>query len=309
MRTKRFVRGDGQVIQIAIPKENKSAVDRRTRGEKILHTIVTVVLILHICTLFVPWLWTFMASLKGTWEYDTGYAFDLPKKWLFSNFLDAFLKLEVEGTTFLQMIWNSVWYVGLNATLDMFIPACTGYCLSKYDFKGKNIIYATAITCLTIPIVGSMASAFKIYQTLKIYDTPFYVIISSMGGFGGTFLIYYGYFKNISWSYAEATMMDGGGPFTIFFKVMLPQALPLMTTYAITGAIASWNDYMSFITYMPSWPNLATGLYYYQSDAQRYGGYPLFFAGSLISLIPTITIFVAFSSKIMTSLSIGGLKG
>ena len=163
---------------------------------------------------------------------------------------------------------------------------------------------------MTIPIVGSMASAFKIYQTIGIYDTPLYVVISSMGGFGGTFLIYYGYFKNISWSYAEATMMDGGGPFTIFFKIMLPQALPLLTTYAVTGAITSWNDYMTFVTYMPSWPNLATGLYQFQAAVGvRSANMPMFFAGAMISMIPTIIIFMTCSSKIMTSLSIGGLKG
>lgn len=131
--------------------------------------------------------------------------------------------------------------------------------MSKYKFRGREIIYSVAITCMTIPIVGSMASAFKLYMNLGVYDTPWFVVITSIGGFGGTFLIYYGYFKNISWSYAEAAMMDGAGPYTIFFKVMLPQAAPLLMTYMITGAMGSWGDYMSFVTYMPSWPNLGHG--------------------------------------------------
>ena len=316
MKKVKIRRTDGTIVEIPVPKEDKGATERRTKTEKVLHLIIAAVLIIHICSLFLPWVWTFLSALKEKLEFANGDPLALPKKWLFSNFVKAFSSLEVKGatsgevTTFGGMIWNSVWYVGINSLLDLFVPACTGYCLSKYNFKGKTLIYTTAITCMTIPIIGSMASAFRIYKSLGIYDTPLYVIVSSMGGFGGTFLIYYGYFKNISWSYAEATMMDGGGPFTIFFKIMLPQAMPLLTTYAITGAISSWNDYMTFITYMPSWPNLATGLYQFLAEAKREAAdYPLFFAGALISLIPTIIIFLTCSSKIMTSLSIGGLKG
>lgn len=309
MKTVKIRHADGSYTEIPMPKEDCTALGKRTKGEKIVHRIIAVVLIIQCSLLFLPWVWTFLSALKESFEFSNGNPFALPKKWLFSNFITAFTLLEVDGTTFGGMLWNSLWYVGINSALDLFVPACTGYCLSKYDFKVKNVIYTTAITCMTIPIVGSMASAFRIYQTLGIYDTPMYVVISSMGGFGGTFLIYYGYFKNMSWSYAEATMVDGGGPFTIFFKIMLPQALPLLTTYAITGAISSWNDYMTFVTYMPSWPNLATGLYQYQSDMIRMANYPVFFAGSLISMIPPIIIFLTCSSKIMTSLSIGGLKG
>lgn len=309
MKKVKVIRTDGTVAEISVPREDRGATERRTKTEKVLHLIITIALIIQICSLFLPWVWTFLSALKEKLEFANGDPFALPKKWLFSNFITAFSLLEVDGTTFGGMIWNSVWYVGINSMLDLFVPACTGYCLSKYNFRGKTLIYTTAITCMTIPIIGSMASAFRIYMSLGIYDTPLYVVVSSMGGFGGTFLIYYGYFKNISWSYAEATMMDGGGPFTIFFKIMLPQAMPLLTTYAITGAISSWNDYMTFITYMPSWPNLATGLYQFQSDMTRSINYPVFFAGSLISLIPTMIIFLTCSSKIMTSLSIGGLKG
>lgn len=309
MKKIKIINNDGTVIWINKPKKNASALEKRSRSEKVLHIFIAVILTLQCASLFIPWVWTFLQSLKESFEYAAGDPLALPKKWLFSNYITAFTLLKSGETTFFGMLWNSLWYVCVNSALDLFVPACTGYCLSKYKFRGRNIIYGTAITCMTIPIIGSMASDFKLLHAMNIYDTPFWVVWSSMGGFGATFLIYYGYFKNISWSYAEATMMDGGGPYTIFFKVMLPQAMPLIVTYAITGAITSWNDYMSFITYMPSWPNLATGLYNYQSDMIRMANYPVYFAGVLISLIPPIIIFCTASDKIMTNMSMGGLKG
>ena len=88
---------------------------------------------------------------------------------------------------------------------------------------------------------------------------------------------------------------------------MLPQALPVMLTYFITGAIGAWNEYESIILYMPDWPTLAVGLFEFQETARD--DMPAYYAGLVISMIPTIAIFAIFSDKIMRSVSIGGLKG
>ena len=90
---------------------------------------------------------------------------------------------------------------------------------------------------------------------------------------------------------------------------MFPQALPVYFTYVITSAIGAWNEYNMMILYMPDWLSLAAGLYTFRANAQRGANYPVYFAGLIVSMIPTITLFAMFSGKIMTSLSIGGLKG
>ena len=90
---------------------------------------------------------------------------------------------------------------------------------------------------------------------------------------------------------------------------MLPHAVPIMLTYAITNAIFNWNDYQTVILYLPSYPTLASGLYEYQIIAERIPDTPSFFAGLIISMIPTIALFAAFSNKVMTNLAVGGIKG
>ncbi len=134
-------------------------------------------------------------------------------------------------------------------------------------------------------------------------------LITLLGGFGGSFLIYYGFFKSISWNYAEAVMIDGGGPFTIFFKIMLPQTVPMMATFFITGSINVWNDYSTVMLYLPSYPTLASGLFEFKSLATHLIDYPVYFAGLIISMIPTIILFATCSGRIMGTVSIGGLKG
>ena len=108
----------------------------------------------------------------------------------------------------------------------------------------------------------------------------------------------------------EAAKIDGANPFVIFFKIMLPQGVPIIMTYAITGAIGSWNEYNTMILYMPSYPTLASGLFEYESVAIYQGiNVPVYYAGLIISMIPTIALFAVFSDKNISSISIGGLKG
>lgn len=287
----------------------KHKKQKRIGAEKILFIVVFIIFSLQAMTMVLPLIWMIISSCKGSLEYAAGDAFALPKQWYFSNYIQAFKTLNVGNTSFWGMIFNSIWYTAIVTSLTAFMPAITGYVFSKYNFKAKPMMFAIAITALTIPIVGSSASHMRIVSWLGIYNTPLYPIVTSLGGFGMTFLVYYGFFKSVSWAYAEAGMMDGAGPFTIFFKIMIPQAVPIIITYAITGAIATWNEYQTIILYLPSYPTLAMGLFEYQSNAIRLANYPIYFAGLLISMIPTLLIFGVFSNRIMTSLSLGGLKG
>lgn len=286
-----------------------NVLNKRSRGEKVLFAVVFVIMCVHCLSLAFPVVWTFLSSLKTADEYNFGNVFSLPKELMFSNYVNAFETLNAGDTSFFGMIWNSIWYTAVCAPLSAFAPLVTGYVLSKYNFKAKAAIYTIAITSLTIPVVGTTASLLKIVHMLGIYDTPFYVVLTSLNGFSGTFIIYYGYYKNVSWSYAEAGMIDGASPFVVFFKIMLPQAMPIFWTFIITGVIACWNEYYVMIMYMPSYPSISSGLYAFQANTGHEFPYPTYFAGLVISMIPSIVLFAVFADKIMTSVSIGGLKG
>lgn len=290
-------------------KDSPNILNHRTKGDRPVFILAFVILTVHCLTLAAPVVWMFLSSLKGPIEYSGGDPFALPESWRFSNFARSFKMLNLGDTTFFGMIFNSIWYTLIKAFLCAFVPAVTGYVMSKYRFPGRQVIYTTAIAAMTLPIVGAGASYMKLIASMGMYDNILYVIVSSLGGFGGSFLVYYGFFKSVSWSYAEAAEIDGANPFVVFFKIMLPHAVPIIMTYVITGAIGSWNAYSDMILYIPSFPTLASGLFEYQANAIRAIDYPVYFAGLLISMIPTVALFAMFSDKIMTNLSMGGLKG
>lgn len=89
----------------------------------------------------------------------------------------------------------------------------------------------------------------------------------------------YGFFKNVSWTYAEAAFVDGGGHFTVFFRIMLPLAIGPIVTLFVVSAIGHWNDYMTMILYIPSYPTLASGAIRVSGEAIREVNYPYILRG------------------------------
>ena len=90
-------------------KEGGGILTRKTRGEKILYTVMFFVFLIQSASLIVPVLWMIMSSFKGALEYMGGYAFDLPEKWLVENYGKAFDVLNIGDTNFFGMIFNSLW--------------------------------------------------------------------------------------------------------------------------------------------------------------------------------------------------------
>ncbi|MBQ2987338.1 MAG: carbohydrate ABC transporter permease [Tyzzerella sp.] len=292
--------------------EDVGLLFKRTKQEKLIFAFFFLLFAIYACVLIFPFIWLFLSSLKGGIEYELDnalkQAFALPDVAQFKNYFDAYSKLQYDGTNLWGMTFNSIWYTAVVTLEGVFFSSVTGYCLSKYNFKLKNLIYTIAVFSMTIPIVGTLGASFKLAADLHIYDSPLQPILSCAGGFGFNFLIMYGFFKNISWNYAEAVFVDGGSHFTAFFRVMLPLAKTPMMTLGIMSAINCWNDYTSVILFLPSYPTIAAGLYYVERELTR-GYMPIYFAALFVSMLPIIIIFACFSDKIMKNFTMGGLKG
>ena len=162
---------------------------------------------------------------------------------------------------------------------------------------------------MVITIVGSLANTLLIYKNLHIYNNLWAYIIFPGGPFGFNFLLLYGAFKHIPDSYSEAVFLDGGGHFTVFFKVIIPIMMPTFIALYVLSFIGVWNDYSASLVFLPSTPTLAYGLYVFQYDAAKYEAtLPEILAGFTICSIPSVILFCSFQKVITKSLMVGGLK-
>ena len=272
-------------------------------------TIMFIVLFLHAASLIYPFIWLILNSLKTNYEYVTTSSLLPPQNWQFANYIDVFTVFKVKNVSFLMMLVNSIWWSVGNTVIGVFMGCVVSYTVARFEFKAKPIVYGVIMFTMMFPIYGSGASSYKQLFTLGLYDNPL-ILIKSAGGYGGfQFLMLYAFFKGLPQDYMEAAEIDGAGNFTTFLRIMLPMAIGPILALCVVSFVSCWNDYMTSIIALPSFPGLATGLYLYEQAMKMGMNYPMYYTGTVITVIPVIIIFCCFQDAFLSNMSIGGLKG
>lgn len=287
--------------------------------KKTLNSVFSItffaVLILYAVSLIVPFIWTFLTSLKARLEY-IGSPFGLPKNWRFVNYIEVFkaLSVSIQGTrdAYLpELFLNGFAYAFISSMIMIFTNCVVGYIVAKYKCLASRAIYSVVIINMILPVVGTLPSELQIMRVLGFYDNMLGIYLMKIS-FGGTnFLIFYAMFRSISWSYAEAAFVDGASHFSVFARIMLPMAMPTFFALVLMQFITFWNDWQASLIYFPSYPTVAYALYTFQfpGAGNRTTGVPYIMAGCILVALPIIVIFLVFKNKIMGTVAVGGLKG
>ena len=299
--------------------ENKKRRKLRIKGN-IFPTVAWIAVALW-CLIFLGLLfWAFINSLKTYINFyedplffpkgGTGYG------WKFSNYAAAFSALQIfrEGREIMapEMLLNSLLYAGGSGVVSVITACLASYILAKYSYlKWVRGLWVIVLITNYLPISSSLAANIKLLTDLGLYDSLLGVIFWQCGAFGYIFLIYYATWKSVSWSYAEAAFIDGAGHFRTMLLIMWPMTRTIFGVLFIQQFITLWNDYMTPIIYLPSYPNLSYGAYQFQFSVAdvNIATPPIQIAGLLMLALPVFILFLIFRNKLMGSLTLGGLKG
>ena len=292
-------------------KKVSSGLNLRTGTEKIILAIAFFVFAVYAVSLVAPMIWSAYNSLKTMRTYNED-PFFIPTfsemKW--DNYIKIFDKDKMT-VSIPFAIFNTIWRTVGSVGISMFFTACTSYVVCKYanQFKWLNWIYAFVVTIMIIPVLGSTAASYEInHNILQIANKPWLYWLGWTTGIGFSFLMLYSAWQSLSWTYAEAAFVDGASNFKVFFNIMLPMIKPVLSALFVVNFIGGWSEYMETILYMDEWPSLGYLVYVLQEQS-KYFGMPMYFAVIMISMIPTLIVFVAFQETIMKNVTTGGLKG
>lgn len=299
-------------------KINKHADDVAKRNP--MHRVHLILLCIFFCVyaffIIFPYFWVLLSSFKdGQLEFITNPT-GLPKKWMFSNYLEIF---RLEDLNILTMFKNSMFFCIVCPTLSCLSCVLAGYVVAKYNFVGRKFIYTLYMLPIVISICGTQTSLYQLFDEdhMNLIGSYLSIVLLSLGGYGMNFLLFYSLFTNVSDTYMEAAEIDGAGYFTIFAKVMLPHCMGLVGTLWIMGFIGQWNDYATakiFLGTDPAYATVATGVQTISimvketasTEDSPYGqNYPMLYATMIATAIPMIVVFALFQKQIM-KLSIGG---
>ena len=250
--------------------------------------------------------WVVLASLKSTrnlfgnpWSVPLNPAFgNYVKTWFVSRFGEYFL--------------NSLLVVSLSVLALLVVSAPAAYVLSRGKFRGREAISNFIVFGMGVPIPLLFVPLVVLVSALHLVDTltglgVIYVSLSVPF----TVYVLQGFFSSLPSELESAAVIDGCSDWQIFWHVMLPLARPGLATVAILNFVGLWNEYQLSLVLInsPEKRTLSLGIYSLITSMKYTGGdWPGLFAGVTIVMIPTIILFVFLSERMISGITMGGVK-
>ena len=269
------------------------------RKELVEEIVVSLVAIALGLVIIFPLIYCFLSSFKTPSEF-------LNPKLLPSSFLNLDnYKAALERGNLLRYILNSFVIAFLGSTIRLIFSILAAYVFAFYDFRGKNVVFFMILGTMMIPSDVLLATNYLTVSRLHLLNTYMGVMVVSFVSASATFMLRQR-FKTIPRDMREAASMDGYGDIWFILRVLLPITRPVVTTLFVQSFISLWNSYLWPLIATASSPEMRTVMVgITRLNSWEDENYQLVMAGVVISLIPSIILFLVMRR----SLRKGGLEG
>jgi multiple sugar transport system permease protein len=270
-------------------------------GKGIVYLLLFVGLILFAFPLF----WMLTTSLK-----TLGSVHRLPMEWIpspivWSNYVQVFQDVPLQ-----LYIWNTVWYTGVTMFTTAFASAMVAFAFARLRARGRNVLFALVLSTMMIPPQVTLIPQYLLFNKLDWIDTYLPLIVPSLGGSAFLIFLLRQFYMGISKELDEAVKIDGGGYYTMFFRIILPLSVPAMATAAILEFMYRWNDLIGPLIYLSTGSKypLSLGL---SNFTAAYGATPwnLLMAASIVAVTPPLLLFFFAQKYFIQGIVISGSKG
>ncbi len=252
-----------------------------------------------------PFVWTVATSFK---TLPDSLNFNLiPHPWTTAAWTDLWTNPSYHFPTYIK---NSLFLAAVIVTCNLFLSALGGYAFARLRFPGRELLFLLVLGTLMVPDQLRLLPIFLMMVHWGLYGSfSSYILINLVSAVNLFFMRQY--FLTIPRDFEEAAKLDGAGYFKIFWRVMLPLALPAMAALAILQFQGTWNDFF--------WPLILFGqgnqdhytiqLGLAQLHSQFQQQWPSVSAGSIIAILPVFVIFLAFQRYFVSGAVSAGVKG
>lgn len=276
--------------------------------KRISQILLFLILLIGVVIVVLPMIYMISTSLKpngALYEYPPKF-FPKWKEITLENY--AFILAQQK---FIRNFVNSLFVSIVTVLLSALISSALAYCIARFKFPGRSFLFAFIILTMIIPgmtmIIPQYELAVKLGTINKLGGLiPFYVawVIPY-----STFMIK-GFVENVPRELDEATYMDGGSVFTVFFRIILPLAKPGIASVSIFNFLTAWEEF--------PWANtvinddlkrtlpIAISGFFGQHQFTQWG---YVFALSVLSLLPILIVFIACQKFFVAGLTSGSVKG
>ena len=298
------VEAAGPVVEARRPAQRLAA--RMGFGESVSTGAAQVLLGLWAVMVIFPFLWMIMTSFKTDPEIIFS-PWELPSSLQWDNYARAWNEARIG-----RYVINSLIVIVPSLAGTLLISAMAAYVLARFEFPGNRFIYFMFLAGMVFPVFLALVPLVFLVSDLRLAGS-FQGLILVYIAYSLPFTIFFltGFFKTLPGEVAEAAIMDGAGPYRVFFGVMLPMAKPGLIAMGIFNFLGQWNQFLLplVLIHDESRYMLSQGLAFLAIQQGYQNDYSALFAAMTITMVPTLVIYVLFQRRLESGLTAGALKG
>ena len=251
-----------------------------------------------------PALWVLKMALRPSQSFDLSLN-PFPTVLSAQNFTDI-----INEPLFFTQIFNSLWVSALTTLIGVFFSCTAAYALSRYRFPGRRAGLNAFLVTQMFPGTLMMIPLYQVIDALGLLDhVAGLVLVYSTTAIPFCVWNLKGYFDTIPRELEESALVDGAGPFTLFWRIIIPLSRPALAVTALFSFMTAWNEYILAATFMSD-----ERAYTYPVRLQQYVGeysteWGHFAAGATLVSLPVMLLFFILQKHLVGGLTSGGVKG
>lgn len=261
-------------------------------------------LILYTIVALLPIVWLFISSFKTNFEIETS-PFSLPAVWQFHNYTSA---LSVSGLP--RYFLNSVIVAVCATFLNLLVTSLAGFVISRERFPFRKTIYTVITAGVLVPIIAFMVPYYTLITRLGIYDSLLALVVTySAINIPISMFIISGFMASIPFELEESAEIDGCSFFQRFSRIIMPLATPGLVTAGTFSFIYCWNEfiYALLLTSSRGARTIQLAIRFFTSQFRT--DYAGLYAAIVLTMIPTIVVYIFLHDRIISGITAGAVKG
>jgi ABC-type glycerol-3-phosphate transport system permease component len=280
-------------------------------AERVARVAIYLALIGATFVTLIPFVFLVCGSLKMREDVASGLLLPIGDGWLGIAWdrltMANFTRLYELGLG--RSILNSVFLASVTSVLATLCCAMGGYALAKFRFRGREFVTGSVLAMLVIPGVLLLAPTYQLLYLLGLLDSHGGLILPAIGPAFGVFLFRQSMLSSVPNELLESARMDGCGELRIFFAIVLPLVRPMIGAFLMITFLGMWNNFIGpqVVLQSPEKMPLAVAI------AQLKGVYNqelgMLMAGTLVSVLPVMVLFLMLQKDFISGLTTGAVKG
>lgn len=269
---------------------------------KLLRITAYIILILGAIMMVLPFLWMISTSLKSLRE-----VFVFPPTFFGENIVwENYLRI-ADRFPFGRFFLNSIKVSIVVVAVQVLTSAMAGFAFARLKFPFRDTLFALYLATLIVPYHVTLIPTFVIMRYFGWIDTHYSLIVPVLVSAFGTFLMRQ-FFLTIPEELEDAARIDGCTPFGTFWRIFLPLAKPAVATLSVFIFMGTWNDFIRPLVFINTISKMTIPLGLSAMQGMYSTDWPVLMAGTFISLLPVLIIFLFAQEYFVRGVTLSGLK-